>query len=199
MRYIVYKQTILEPVDNLWTFLGAFFGISLIGSVQHSNLELSDHIFLIGSFGASAVLIYGVTNSPLAQPRNLFGGHLIGAFVGVCVAQIFPSENSLWMASGLAVAIATVLMQITKTVHPPGGATALIAVIGSENIKNLGFKYLLDPVLFSLILMFIVALIFNNIPGDRCYPYGHGENKFKFQKYFKALLSRFNYFLIHKK
>lgn len=171
VRYIIYRETILKPIDHLWTFLGAFFGISLIGFIQHYELPLSDHVFLIGSFGASAVLIYGVTNSPLAQPRNLFGGHLIGAFVGVCVAKLIPSPNLIWIASGLAVASCIVLMQISKTLHPPGGATALIAVIGSAKIKALGFLYLFNPVLSSLFVMYIVALIFNNIPEDRSYPY----------------------------
>ncbi|MBL1208913.1 HPP family protein [Geminocystis sp. GBBB08] len=170
-RYIIYRETILKPIDHLWTFLGAFFGISLIGIVQNSQLPLSDHVFLIGSFGASAVLIYGVTNSPLAQPRNLFGGHFIGSLVGVCIAKILPSSQFIWIASGLAVAISIVLMQISKTLHPPGGATALIAIIGSEKIKTLGFWYIIDPVLSSVFIMFIVAIIFNNIPEDRSYPY----------------------------
>ncbi|BAQ66754.1 HPP family protein [Geminocystis sp. NIES-3709] len=170
-RYIIYRETILKPIDHLWTFLGAFFGISLIGIVQNSELPLSDHVFLIGSFGASAVLIYGVTNSPLAQPRNLFGGHLIGAIVGVCVEKIIPSSQLIWVASGFAVALSIVLMQISKTLHPPGGATALIAVIGSAKIKALGFWYVFNPVLSSIFIMFIVAIIFNNIPDDRSYPH----------------------------
>lgn len=176
-RYIIYRETILKPIDHFWTFLGAFFGISCIGIIQNYSLPLSDHVFLIGSFGASAVLIYGVTNSPLAQPRNLFGGHIIGAFIGVCVAKLIPSPHLIWIASGLAVALSIVFMQISKTLHPPGGATALIAVIGSEKIKALGFWYMVDPVLSSIFIMFIFAIIFNNIPDDRSYPYRHHRRK----------------------
>lgn len=170
-KYIIYRETILKPIDHLWTFLGAFFGISLIGFLQNSQLPLSDHVFLIGSFGATAVLIYGVTNSPLAQPRNLFGGHIIGAFIGVCISKLMPSSDLIWVASGLAVAISIVCMQISKTVHPPGGATALIAVIGSAKIKALGFLYIFYPILSSIFIMYLVALIFNNIPDDRSYPH----------------------------
>jgi CBS-domain-containing membrane protein len=170
-RFIVYKQTILKPIDHLWTFLGAFVGIALVGFTQQSQLPLTDTIFLVGSFGASAVLIYGATNSPLAQPRHLFGGHLIGAFIGVTIALLFPQENLIWLSSGLAVSLATVAMQITKTVHPPGGATALIAVIGSDAVKSLGYKYIFSPILTSVLIMFFVAIIFNNIPDDRSYPY----------------------------
>lgn len=170
-KYIVYKQTILQPIDHLWTFLGALVGISLIGVTQQSQLPLIDTVFLVGSFGASAVLIYGATNSPLAQPRNLFGGHLIGALIGVTIAFLFPQKNLLWFSSGLAVALSIVAMQMTRTVHPPGGATALIAIIGSEEVKSLGYKYVFSPILVSVLIMFFVALVFNNIPDDRCYPY----------------------------
>lgn len=168
-KYVVYKQTIVEPIDHLWTFLGAFIGIGLVGFLQGTKFGEMDNVFLIGSFGASAVLIFGATNSPLAQPRNLVGGHLISAFVGVCIHKVLPGQ--LWIASALAVALAIVGMQITKTLHPPGGATALIANIGSEKIKALGFFYVLSPVLSGVLILLVVALLVNNIPKHRTYPY----------------------------
>jgi CBS domain-containing membrane protein len=94
------------------------------------------NIFLIGSFGASSVLIYGIINSPLAQPRNLIGGHVISAFVGVLVYKLIP--GNLWLSSALSVSLSIVAMQITKTLHPPGGATALIANLPSAKIQALG-------------------------------------------------------------
>lgn len=169
VKYVVYKQTIVEPIDHLWTFLGAFIGIGLVGFLQGTRFGEMDNVFLIGSFGASAVLIFGATNSPLAQPRNLVGGHLISAFVGVCIHKLVPGH--LWIASALAVALAIVGMQITKTLHPPGGATALIANIGSEKIKALGFFYVLSPVLSGVLILLVVALLVNNIPKHRNYPY----------------------------
>lgn len=168
-KYVVYKQTIVEPIDHLWTFLGAFIGIGAVGLLQDSSFGEMDNIFLIGSFGASAVLIFGATNSPLAQPRNLIGGHLVSAIIGVCVHKLFPDQ--LWLASALAVSLAIVGMQITKTLHPPGGATALIANIGSEKIKALGFFYILSPVMSGVLILFMVALVVNNIPVHRTYPY----------------------------
>jgi len=170
-RFIVYKQTILQPIDHLWTFLGAFVGIALVGLTQQSQLPLTDTIFLVGSFGATAVLLYGATNSPLAQPRHLFGGHLIGAFIGVTIALLLPQENLIWLSASLAVSLSIVAMQVTKTLHPPGGATAIIAVIGSDTVKNLGYKYIFSPILVSVLIMFFVAIVFNNIPEDRTYPY----------------------------
>lgn len=127
-----------------------------------------ENLFLIGSFGASSVLIYGAIDSPLAQPRNLVGGHLISAFIGVTVFKIFP--DIIWITAPMAVSLSIVFMQHTKTLHPPGGATALIAVIGSDKIKELGYWYVLSPVLSGVLILLFVALIFNNITKHRSYP-----------------------------
>lgn len=167
--YVIYRQTILEPIDHLWTFIGAFVGISAIGLIQGKQFGQMDNIFLIGSFGASAVLVFGATNSPLAQPRNLIFGHLISALIGVSVHKIAPGQ--LWLASALAVSLSIVAMQMTKTMHPPGGATALIANIGTEKVKALGYCYVLSPVMSGVLILFIVAIFVNNIPRDRNYPY----------------------------
>lgn len=168
-RYVVYRQTIIRPVDHLWTFVGAFIGIALIGYLQRTQFGENDNILLIGSFGATSVLIFGATNSPLAQPRNLIFGHLISAFIGVLMYKSFPGQ--MWFSSALAVSLSIVAMQITKTMHPPGGATALIANVGSEKIKALGFGYILSPVFSGVVILFLVAVIVNNIPKNRSYPY----------------------------
>ncbi|SHL97997.1 HPP family protein [Chitinophaga sp. CF418] len=168
VRYVLYKETLLDFREHFWTFLGAFTGIGLIGLLQSNFLSPTDNLFLIGSFGASSVLIYGIINSPLAQPRNLLGGHLICALVGVTIHKLVPGE--LWLAAALSVSLSIVLMQITKTLHPPGGATALIANIGSEKIKAMGYMYVLSPVLSGVLILLLVALIFNNVTSHRKYP-----------------------------
>jgi CBS-domain-containing membrane protein len=168
IKLIVYTETLIDFKEHVWTFLGSFTGIALIGLINSRYFSYNDNLFLIGSFGASSVLIYGIINSPLAQPRNLIGGHLISAFVGVTFHLIFPNE--VWLASALSVSFSIVLMQITKTLHPPGGATALIANIGSEKIKNLGYFYLLSPVLSGVLILLFAALIFNNATSHRSYP-----------------------------
>lgn len=168
IKYVLYKETLVDVKEHTLTFLGAFAGIASIGLINSRYLVVSDNLFLIGSFGASAVLIYGIINSPLAQPRNLIGGHLISAFVGVTICKLFP--HHLWLSASLAVALSIVLMQITKTLHPPGGATALIANIGSEKIKALGYLYVISPVLSGVLILLVVALIFNNLSRTRTYP-----------------------------
>jgi CBS-domain-containing membrane protein len=168
VKFVFYKETLIDKKEHLFTFLGAFFGIAIIGFINSRYFILNDNLFLIGSFGATSVLIYGAINSPLAQPRNLIGGHLVSAFVGVTIYKLIPNE--LWLSSALSVSVSIVLMQITKTLHPPGGATALIANIGSEKIKALGYMYVFSPVLTGVLILLVIALIFNNITPNRSYP-----------------------------
>ena len=167
-RYVIYKETLVDYREHFWSFVGAFVGIGLIAFFQSYLLTKNENVFLIGSFGASSVLIYGAIQSPLAQPRNLIGGHLISAFIGVTIYKLVP--DIIWLTAPLAVALSIVAMQLTKTLHPPGGATALIAVIGSERIKALGYLYVLSPVLSGALILFMVALVFNNITSHRKYP-----------------------------
>lgn len=175
VKYILYKETLIDAKEHFFTFLGAFFGIGIIGFINSKYFVLNDNLFLIGSFGASSVLIYGLINSPLAQPRNLIGGHIVCAIVGVTIHKLIPDE--IWLSSALAVAASIVMMQITKTLHPPGGATALIANIGSEKIKALGYMYVLSPVLTGVLILFLVALIFNNLTPNRRYPINRNYKK----------------------
>lgn len=153
-RYVLYRETLVDFREHFWAFIGSFVGIGIIAWNQ-SNSQLSSHdmVYLIGSFGASSVLVYGVIQSPLAQPRNLIGGHVLSAIIGVTVAKLAP--DVLWIAAPLSVSVSIVMMQITKTLYPPGGATALIAVIGSEKIKSLGYLYVLSPVLIGCLILWL--------------------------------------------
>lgn len=156
------------PSEIFWSWMGAFIGIAVVGYLNYNLLEGADLIMIIGSFGASAVLIYGATKSPLAQPRNLIGGHVFSAIIGVACYQLLNPH--MWLAGAVAVATAIAFMHATKTLHPPGGATALIAVIGSEEIHNLGYLYAIVPAGLGAVIMLIVALLINNIPKSRRYP-----------------------------
>lgn len=167
-RYVIYKETLVDYREKFWSFLGAFVGIGVLAFIQSTYLVKSENILLIGSFGASSVLVYGNIQSPLAQPRNLLGGHVISAIIGVTIFKCIP--DIIWLTAPLAVATSIIAMQFTKTLHPPGGATALIAILGTENIKNLGYFYVLSPVLSGSLTLLIVGLIFNNMTKHRSYP-----------------------------
>jgi len=183
-RYVIYKETLVDHKEHFWAFLGSFVGMAIIAWLQYKAFPQQDLVFLIGSFGASSVLVYGVIQSPLAQPRNLIGGHLVSAIIGVTMQKLLP--DMIWLSAPLAVSFSIVFMQITKTLHPPGGATALIAVTGSTQIKALGYEYVLNPVLSGAMILLITALIFNNITKHRQYPTPHAIHKFrKFKSHLK--------------
>lgn len=159
----------VSNAEILWSWVGGFLGILAVAGIDLLILtEGGDQLPLIGSLGASAVLVYGAPRSPLAQPRNLVGGHVISALVGVACQQALGQVPEL--AAPLAVASAIALMQLTKTLHPPGGATALIAVVGTEQIHRLGFLYVLAPVGLGALILLLVALVVNNLSASRRYP-----------------------------
>jgi CBS-domain-containing membrane protein len=154
--------------EIVWSWIGSFVGISVVAVVHSAIIEKADLVMIIGSFGASAVLIYGAIRSPLAQPRNLIGGHMISAVIGVTAFKLLPSP--LWLSSAVAVATSIAIMHATKTLHPPGGATALIDVIGSQKIHNLGYFYVLVPAGAGPLIMLLVALLVNSLSKNRRYP-----------------------------
>ena len=158
----------VSPVEIIWSWIGAFLGIAPVAYMNYHLLGGTDMIMIIGSFGASAVLVYGAVKSPLAQPRNLIGGHVISALIGVASYQMF--HEHMWLAASIAVATAIAAMHATKTLHPPGGATSLIAVIGSQKIHNLGYLYAIIPVGLGAMMMLVVALLVNNLSKNRRYP-----------------------------
>jgi CBS-domain-containing membrane protein len=141
-----------------WSFLSATLGILAISEIT----TLVGHPLLIGSFGASAVLLFGATDSPLSQPRNLVGGHLVSAIVAVIVVALFGS-TPLSMAVGVGLAI--FVMNLTHTTHPPGGATALIGVQGA-----VGPEFILLPVLAGALVLLVMAIFTNNVVYHRTYP-----------------------------
>ncbi len=147
--------------------MGALIGITAVHTMARLQLGAGDSMFLTGSFGAAAVLLYAAPQSELAQPRNLLGGQILSALIGVCLYKYVPWE---WLTPGLAVATAIFAMHATKTLHPPGGATALIAVIGGDSVHALGFMYVLVPVALGSLVLLLIALAVNNLSSEGHYP-----------------------------
>ena len=168
MKGITQSPPAVSLIEIFWSWIGAFLGMAVVALINFNLIGETDLVMVIGSFGASAVLIYGAVKSPLAQPRNLIGGHVISAIIGVAAYKLLSPQ--MWLASSVSVATAITVMHATKTLHPPGGATALIAVIGSQKIHNLGYLYVLVPVGLGAAIMLLVALLVNNIPKNRRYP-----------------------------
>ena len=139
----------------VYSFIGSFVSISAIFIFHHwlGSLTHGDTVMLIGSFGASAIIIFGTPNSPYALPRHAIGGHIISALIGVLLYKYLLNTENLWICCALAVALSLFIMQLTHTTHPPGGATALIAVIGTSKVHSLGFWFLLSPIFSGILIL----------------------------------------------
>ncbi|MBP1626526.1 MAG: family protein+B94 [Holophagaceae bacterium] len=151
-------RTPVSPKFALWAMLSGTVAILALLRLA----AWTGHPLLIGSFGASAVMLFGAPDSPLAQPRNLIGGHLVSAGVAVLLVALFGSSYGV-VALGVGLAIG--LMHLTHTTHPPGGATALIGVQG-----HAGWPFLFVPVLAGVLILLLVALFTSNIVHHRRYP-----------------------------
>lgn len=174
MNNIIIKIKLLLGIDNsvstaeiLASTIGGFIGIFLISIISYHFTGASGAALIVPSMGASAVLVFAVPHGKLSQPWALFGGQLSSAFVGVACYLLIPN---LFLAAGLSVGLAIGTMHILRCVHPPGGATALVAVVGSAQIHALGFEYILIPVLLNTIIIFSTAFIFNSFFPWRRYP-----------------------------
>lgn len=113
-------------------------------------------------FGATSVLIFGVPDSPLAQPRNVVGGNLLAALVSLLILHTLGSSP---LMMGMAVSTAIGIMQMTGTVHPPSGAVALVVMMTQPS-----WQFLLTPALEGSLILVLCAVIFNNLAEERTYP-----------------------------
>ena len=153
--------------EKLISGLAGLVGIGLIMAVSAWFLAPRDLPWVVASMGASAVLLFAVPHGPLSQPWNFVGGHLISAFLGITVAMLVPDKV---MAAALAVGIAISVMYITRCLHPPGGATALSAVVSGPAVHALGYQYMITPILLNVVVMLAWALLINNLLRNRRYP-----------------------------
>lgn len=157
------------PLVWFFSFIGAFIGIAIIENVFESlpRLDGAPAPIVIASFGAAAILEYNTIESPLSQPRNLIFGHALSATIGVAITKLFlllPEARFMelrWLAGALSVGTASAVMGITKTVHPPAGATALLAATSPE-VLAIGW-WLIVLVLLAGVLMLTSAMIVNNL------------------------------------
>lgn len=153
---------------------GAGLGLMITGWISHWMLGEAN-LWFIAPMGASAVLLFGVPGSPLAQPWSIVGGNLVAATVGVSVGVPIADPG---IACGVAVGIAIVLMFKLRCLHPPSGAVALTAILGGPTVHQLGYGFVLTPVLLNSVLLALLALVFNNLAGRR-YPHALADTEAK--------------------
>ena len=138
--------------EPLISSLGAFICISFIAFINSYD---DFNIWLIPPFGATMVLVMAVHESPLAQPKNIFFGHVLSTASGVFIFIFFGLS---FISIGLAVAVSVWVMMVTKTIHPPAGANPIIVILGGK-----GAGFILLPVAVGAIIIILFAIIFNKI------------------------------------
>jgi CBS-domain-containing membrane protein len=153
--------------EQLVATLGGAIGILLVVVVTQAVAGLQGALIIVPSLGASAVLIFAAPHSPFAQPWAVMAGHLLSALVGVACWKLVPNAT---LAAGLAVGLAIGAMHIARCLHPPGGATALAAVIGDSAVHELGYAYALNPIALNCAVILVVGVVFNYAFPWRRYP-----------------------------
>ncbi|KAI1818753.1 HPP family protein [Poronia punctata] len=169
-HFFGYRKKPAEKYGNLLltvrATLGIFVSLVLIQLASHYVLDVaSSGPLIVASFGAAAVLEFYAIESPLAQPRSSITSQIIATIIGVSFCKLFYLHSDeywvRWLGGALACAVTTALMALTKTVHPPAGATALIAVVDDKAVA-MGWK-LIPLVLLGCAIMLSVALVLNNV------------------------------------
>ena len=144
-------------------FIAGIFSALTIGVLTVLTYKSALGLFIAGSFGSSMVLLFGFPESPFAQPKNVFFGHLLTALVGVLFVNLIPLP--IYMSIAFAVGIGVFLMILLNVVHPPAGGNPIIVIIGSAS-----YDYLINPIIFGCIIILLLAIIINKYFLQKNYP-----------------------------
>ncbi len=167
------RQTVSHR-ERIVTSFGGFCGILGVYFVSDALLDAQGAAMIVASIGASAVLLFAVPHSALAQPWNVVGGHLVSAVIGISCARFIPDTL---LAAAISVGCAIAAMHYLRCIHPPGGATALSAVIGGPAVHAMGYAYVLQPVLINTIVILGIAIVFNALFDYYRYPALHSKSR----------------------
>ena len=153
--------------EILISALGGFLGILAIFMISQLLFDHEATVMIVPSMGASAVLLFAAPHAPFSQPWNVMAGHILSAAIGVACWRWIPD---LTVAASVGVGLAIGAMYFARCIHPPGGATALAAVIGSDQLHELGFSYVFQPILLNVAAILLIAILFNGLFKWRRYP-----------------------------
>ncbi|MEC4114210.1 HPP family protein [Myroides pelagicus] len=158
-----FKTTEVSPksASSKHSFYSGLGGMIAIGVVAYMTKEM-DMPLIMAPFGATCVLAFGVPDSPLAQPRNIIGGHILSSIIGLLCLTFLGTQ---WYSLAIGVGASIGLMLLTKTTHPPAGADPLVIILAGAS-----WSFLLNPVLTGSLIITLIALLFNNISKLRKYP-----------------------------
>lgn len=169
------SRRLFEPIlagatlrDRIIGCLGAMLGVGLTGLLGWLSLGRDQALpFLVAPMGASALLLFVVPASPMAQPWPIVGGNALGALCGVAAVTLVSDPI---LASAVAVALAIAVMSLTRSLHPPGGAAALVAVLGGPSVVAAGYQFALFPVAANSAALVAFGWLFHRLTGHR-YPH----------------------------
>jgi CBS domain-containing membrane protein len=155
LRRIIGLKRVMGEKEFIISIVGAFIGTLIASFFSNMILEAEETPLLLASTGASAILLFSLPFSPVSQPWNLVGGHLASAVVGVACYQFVPNEL---LAASLSIPLSMLFMHHLRCMHPPGGATAITAVIGGSNVHALGYAFVIIPVFVNAIILLSIAM-----------------------------------------
>lgn len=167
LRAFLPPPPIAGRAERLRASLGALTGLALCAVLLTYIGDGHGSAYLIAPMGASAILLFGLPASPMAQPWAVLGGNVLSALVGVACAQ---SIGAPLVAAPVAVCLAILAMFALRCLHPPGGSVAALAVLGGAAVRDLGYGFAFAPVGLDMLLLVLAAVLFNNLTGRR-YPH----------------------------
>tara|TARA_B100000131_G_scaffold297082_1_gene315509 strand:- start:214 stop:678 length:465 start_codon:yes stop_codon:yes gene_type:complete len=153
----------MEKNNLIKSTLAGLFSAITIGALTYLTYKTTFGLFLIASFGSSMVLLYGYPESPFAQPKNIFFGHLLTALVGVIILNFVPLP--IFITIPIAVGLGVGLMILFNVTHPPAGGNPIIVIIGSVSLD-----YLINPIITGSIIVLAFGIVINRFILKKKYP-----------------------------
>ena len=157
----------MEKDHILKSILAGLFSTVTIGALTYLTYKTPFGLFLIASFGSSMVLLYGFPESPFAQPKNIFFGHLLTAFIGIVVLKFIPLP--IFITIPLATGLGVCFMILLNVTHPPAGGNPIIVIIG-----GVSFEYLFSPIILGSIIVLVFGVLLNRFVLKKKYPKKNG-------------------------
>jgi CBS domain-containing membrane protein len=168
LRSFLPARSTVDRYERMRSCAGALFGIALTGAISYLCIgDAGATAWLVAPMGASAVLLFAVPSSPLAQPWSIIGGNFASALIGVTCAKLIAAPLA---AAAIGIALAIGAMFMFRCIHPPSGAVALTMVLGGPAIHNAGYSFVFVPVMLNSFLLASLAIFYNNAIGRR-YPH----------------------------
>ncbi|EGV52360.1 HPP family protein [endosymbiont of Riftia pachyptila (vent Ph05)] len=163
LKKIIGLKRDMTEKEFVISVMGAFVGTLIASFFSNMILQAEAMPLILASTGASAVLIFSLPFSPVSRPWNLVGGHLVSAFAGVSCYLLVPGEL---LAASISIPSAMLLMHLFRCMHPPGGATAITAVVGGANVHALGYAFIVIPVFINAIILLSIAMAIATFRDD---------------------------------